>query len=177
MKTKLIAYTAVLSALAVVVTTLVHYLIPAKTVPLALVSLIGIVAFRLTGWGGGIAFVAVTALLTFVFTGLSITFFTLVVLFLPYAILAHALKKLRYTDKTVLIRAPLAYVYFYFSSFALMSLAICLASAQSALYEIQEKIGIWLTSAVFALACMPADFFLSAVADVVVQRLDKTKKR
>lgn len=176
MKSKTIAYVAVLSALAVAITLLVHYVIPAKTVPLALVAFIGIIAFKLTGWGGGVAFTVVVTALSFVFTGLSITFFTLVVLFIPYVILAHAIRKFKYTDKTAFIRGPIAYVYFFFTSFALMNLAVLVTGTQSALYEIQGKIGVWVTSAIFALGCIPADFFLSASASIIADRLDKGKK-
>ncbi len=178
MKSKSIAYVAVFCALAVAITTLTHYVIPAKTVPLALVSLVGIMAFKMTGWGGGMSFVFVTGLLSFVFTGgLSITFFTLVVLFIPYTVLAHVLRKLKYTDKTAFIRGPIAYAYFFFSSFALMSLAMLVTGAESVLYVMQEKIGVWVASAIFAIACLPADFFLSSSAIIISDRISKTKKR
>ncbi len=176
MKSKSIAYVAVFCALAVAIIALTHYAIPAKTVPLALVSLIGVMSFKMTGWRGGIAFVIVTSLLAFVFTGLSITFFTLVILFIPYTVLAHLVRKFKYTNKTAFIRGSISYTYFFFSSFALMSLALTFTGAQSALYVMQEKIGIWVTSAIFALACLPADFFLSSAAMIISDRLNKTKK-
>jgi len=120
----------------------------------------------------------VTGLLSFVFTGgLSITFFTLVVLFIPYTVLAHVLRKLKYTDKTAFIRGPIAYAYFFFSSFALMSLAMLVTGAESALYVMQEKTGVWVASAIFAIACLPADFFLSSSAIIISDRISKTKKR
>ncbi|MBO5224272.1 MAG: hypothetical protein J6C23_07165 [Clostridia bacterium] len=177
MKTKSIAYVAVFCALAVAISALVHYVIPAKTAPLALISLIGLVAFSLTGWGGGIAFVAVTGILTFVFTGLSVTFFALAVVFLPYSVIAYALKKLSYTNKTVFIRAPVVFVFFFVNALLLMTLSALVTGAQSALYEVQGKIGIWFTALLFAMICLPADFLLSSVAVIVSDRLNKTKKR
>lgn len=164
------------SALAVAITALVHYVIPAKTVPMALVSLIGLVTFRTTGWKGGIVFLVVTSGLAFVFTGLSITFFTLIVLFVPYTVLAHSLRKLSYYNKTAFIRIPIVLVSCYITAVALMFIAVFVSGAQSVLYEIQGKIGIWLTALLFAIACVPADFFLSSLAVIISDKLDKAKK-
>ncbi len=177
MKSRKIAYVAIFCALSLAIVLLVHYVIPAKTVPLALVSFVGLISFKMTGWGGGFSFIAVVSILAFAFTGLSITFFTLVVLFMPYTVLAHGVRRWRYTNKTAFIRGPIAFAYFFITAFALMSLAVLVTGTQSALYEIQDRVGIWIASAIFALACVPADFFLSEVAVIVSNRIDKTKKR
>ena len=177
MKSRNIAYIAVFCALAVAIVVLTHYVIPAKTVPLALVAFVGLVAFNKTGWGGGIAFAVVVEILTFFFTGLSVSFFTLSVLFVPYIFMAYAVRKLTYTKiKTAIIRGLIAFAYFALTSFALMSLTVFVTGSQSALFEVQDKIGIWLTAPLFAVFCIPADFFISSVAIIITDRLNKIKK-
>ena len=47
----------------------------------------------------------------------------------------------------------------------------------SALYEMQEKAGIYLTALLFAIIALPADFFISQIAIIVVERLKKNLKK
>ena len=179
MKSKNIAYIAILSAIALVVILAVHYLIPAKTVPLAIVSAIGLIVFYLIGWKGGLAFVVVVEILTFVLTGLSITFFALSVLFIPYIIYAYAIRKISYVKSkgSALGRTGISLAFFYITSLLLMLLSQFTVGNSSALYEMQEKAGIYLTALLFAIIALPADFFISQIAIIVVERLKKNLKK
>ena len=179
MKSKNIAYIAILSAIALMVILAVHYLIPAKTVPLAIVSAIGLIVFYLLGWKGGIAFVVVVEILTFVLTGLSITFIALSILFIPYIIYAYAIRNLSYVKgKGVAIgRAGISLAFFYVFSLLLMLLSSFTVGNSSALYEMQAKVGIYITALLFSLIALPADFFISQIAIIVVERLKKNIKK
>lgn len=179
MKSRAIAYVAVLSALALAIVMIVHYLIPAKIVPLALVSAIGLIAFYLLSWKGGIAFIVVVEILSFVLTGLSVTFFTLSVLFIPYIIYAYAIRKLSYLDKKgrPILRGIISLVVFFLLSLALAFTTLAVTGENSVLIVLQEKIGIYLACLLLALVAIPADFFISQVAIVAVNRINKSIKK
>ena len=183
MKTKQIAQVSILCALALVVVLFVNFILPSAFVPLAFVSAIGLVAFYLCGWGGGIAFVAVIEILSFVFTGLGYTFFTLTILFIPYIIYAYAIRNLNYTKskKLAIIRIVITLVFFYLTALATISVLYYLigGTSESAI-ELGNailKVGIFIIPLVYSLVALPMDFFISLLAIVAVDRINKRTKK
>ncbi len=168
MNSKKIALIATLAAVSLAVTVLAAFL-PSKIAPLALAALCYLLAFSLVGWAGGVLCGGVVIVLTFVTTGLSSSFFLTVLLFFPYAIIAYLLRKVKYAKKTIAIRILIVYVCFFAMSYALLRLGSALAGSSLAFLE--ESVGIWVASAVFALFCMPADFLLVSMADLIQRRV------
>ena len=165
--TKKIAYSAVLVAISVVVV-LISAFTPMQIVPLVFVSLAIYIAFARLGIGYGIITAVATTALTFFIAGLNATFFCLVILFLPYALLASAMQKLSYKVLwQAIVRLVLTALLFGGAFFALTALVDIVAG--TSILSVIEKIGKWITALLVVIATLPVDFFFTYIANRIIR--------
>jgi hypothetical protein len=165
--TKKIAYSAVLVAISVVVI-LISAFTPMQIVPLVFVSLAIYISFGRVGIGYGVITTVATVALAFFITGLGTTFFFLVILFVPYALLASAMQKLSYKVLwQAILRLAVTAITFCGAFFALTAMVDVVAG--TSILAVIDKVGKILTALLVVVATLPVDFFFTYIANRIIR--------
>jgi hypothetical protein len=164
--TKKITYSAVCVALSAVVVLLSHY--TALIVPLVIASLCAYIAFSRCGWLYGVVTVVATTALAFFVCGITVTFIFLVALFLPYAIVAHLMRKLSYKITwQAIVRIVVSVIYFV--TFFVLIMLLTDFITGSAITAVIGKIGLPFTAVIVAVATLPVDLFFTFTAEKIMK--------
>ncbi len=168
-RTRKITYSAVCTALAVVVT-LIALFTPVNIVPLIGASFAVYVAFMRCGIGYGVITALVTAFLCFIIAGLNVTFIFLVIVFLPYALVVFLMRKLSYhVTWQAAVRIACSTLFFVITCTIIIGFTDFLTGTD--IMAIADRVGKPVVIALIALITLPVDLFFTAFAQRVMRTL------